>query len=222
MRKAHQYLTEWELEFEVFYYQRQVSRLHLVHLCIHAVLHLARETVRCGPLNLLAQWVLENLIGNLGREVHQHSNPFMNLCQRGLLRAQTIALNSIVPDLDLGPSLKRGSQPIGDGYVLLTAHEKRFHTIVDEKEISALSDFFVKHDEPGRDPRIINGKYRLKRWARMDLPNGQTVRCAWKEIESNLGRISRNVKVCLEIGFQVTLGCLTCFSVPTQRLHLFR
>ena len=67
----------------------------------------------------------------------------MNLSQRGLLRAQTIALNSIVPDLDPGPPLARGAQPIGDGYVLLTAHEKKFHTIVDE-EISALSDFFVE------------------------------------------------------------------------------
>lgn len=144
MRRAHQYLNEWELEFEVFYYQRQVSHQHLVRPCIHAVLHLARETVRCGPLNLLAQWVLENFIGNLGREVHQHSNPFMNLSQRGLLRAQTIALNSIVPDLDPGPPLAQGAQPIDDGYVLLTAYEKKFHTIVDEKEISASSDFFVK------------------------------------------------------------------------------
>ena len=68
----------------------------------------------------------------------------MNLSQRGLLRAQTIALNSIVPDLDPGPPLAQGAQPIDDGYVLLTAYEKKFHTIVDEKEISASSDFFVK------------------------------------------------------------------------------
>ena len=75
----------------------------------------------------------------------------MNLSQHGLLRAQTIALNSIVPDLDPGPPLAWGTQPIGDGYVLLTAHasEKKFHTIIDEKEISTLRNFFAEHDEPG-------------------------------------------------------------------------
>jgi hypothetical protein len=93
-------LMEWEINFELLYYQQQVDRLHLVCPCLHAVVHAARETVRCGPLNLLAQWVLENTIGNLRRKVHQHSNPFMNLSQRGLLHAQTNMLQeAIVPEL---------------------------------------------------------------------------------------------------------------------------
>ncbi|KIL56150.1 hypothetical protein M378DRAFT_43371, partial [Amanita muscaria Koide BX008] len=32
------------------------------------------------------------------------------------------------------------------------------------------------------------------RWARLRLPNGQTARCAWKEIENGATRRSRNVK----------------------------
>ncbi|KIL64185.1 hypothetical protein M378DRAFT_45323, partial [Amanita muscaria Koide BX008] len=36
------------------------------------------------------------------------------------------------------------------------------------------------------------------RWARLSLPNGQIARCAWKEIENNLSRISRNVKFQLD------------------------
>jgi hypothetical protein len=49
-----------------------------------------------GPLSTYAQWALENTIGNLGREVHQHSNPFMNLSERGLLRARINAVKALV------------------------------------------------------------------------------------------------------------------------------
>ena len=45
----------------------------------HAILHAAQETIHCGPLNLMAQWALENTVRNLGCEVHQPSNPFANL-----------------------------------------------------------------------------------------------------------------------------------------------
>ncbi|KIL54866.1 hypothetical protein M378DRAFT_30089, partial [Amanita muscaria Koide BX008] len=180
LQRAHNLLTKWEIDFELLYYQRQVDRLHLVRPCLHAVVHAARETVRCGPLNLLAQWVLENTIGNLGREVHQHSNPFMNLCQRGLLRAQTNALKAIIPDLDPEPLLPRGAEPIGDGYVLLTARDDKDHSITDVIQIRALINFFVQNGEPERICPDI-GKFSLQRWARLRLPNGQTARCAWKE-----------------------------------------
>ncbi|KIL55864.1 hypothetical protein M378DRAFT_90191, partial [Amanita muscaria Koide BX008] len=205
LKRAHDLLTQWEYDFELLYYQRKVNRLHLVRPCIHAVVHAARETYRCGPLNLLAQWVLENTIGNLGREVHQHSNPFMNLCQRGLLRAQTNALKVIVPELDPEPPLTHGAQPIGDGYVLLTAHDEEERLVRDVMQINALINFFTQHGKP---ERISDGKFSLERWARLRLPNGQIARCAWKEIENGLTRNSRNVKVCTSTFIFAVICCL--------------
>ena len=193
LKRAHNLLTQWEYDFELLYYQRKVNRLYLVRPCIHAVVHLARETFRCGPLNILAQWVLENTIGNLGREVHQHSNPFMNLCQRGLLRAQTNALKAIIPELDPEPPLPRNAQPIGNGYVLLIARDEKDRLVTDDAQIHALINFFTRHGKP---ERISDGKFSLQRWSRLGLPNGQTARCAWKEIENRRTRNSRNVKVC--------------------------
>ena len=83
------------------------------------MVHLAQETIRCGPLHLLAQWALENVIGNLGREVRQPSNPFSNLAERGLLRAQQNALKSLVPEVNTQAHFPRGSLPLHGGYCLL-------------------------------------------------------------------------------------------------------
>ncbi|KIL58199.1 hypothetical protein M378DRAFT_15704 [Amanita muscaria Koide BX008] len=132
---AHKMLTEWEREFEEKYHNQQVSRLHLVRPCVHAVVHAARETIRCGPLNLVAQWALENTIGNLGREVHQHSNPFSNLSEHGLLRAQMNAFKAIYPQFDIHPALPRGAQDLGGSYVLLCARDWDAQEILDEQEI---------------------------------------------------------------------------------------
>ncbi|KIL54253.1 hypothetical protein M378DRAFT_92912 [Amanita muscaria Koide BX008] len=119
---AHKMLIQWVIEFEQKYYGRHVDRLHLVRPCIHMLIHLGQETVRCGPLNLLAQWSLETTIGNLGQEVHQHSNPFSNLAERGLLRGQINALKAIFPQFDHHKTtLPRGSLNLKDGYWLLRA-----------------------------------------------------------------------------------------------------
>lgn len=45
LKRAHNLLTEWEINFELFYYQRWANRLHLIRPCLHAVVHAARETV---------------------------------------------------------------------------------------------------------------------------------------------------------------------------------
>jgi hypothetical protein len=116
----------------------------------------------------------------------------MNLCQRGLLRAQTNALKAIIPELHPEPPLPRNAKPIGNGYVLLTARDEQDHLITDAMQVHALIDFFTRHGKP---ERISDGKISLQRWARLHLPNGQTARCAWKEIENGVTRNSRNVKV---------------------------
>ena len=38
---AHKMLNQWEKEFEVKYYAQEVSRLHLVRPCVHAIIHAA-------------------------------------------------------------------------------------------------------------------------------------------------------------------------------------
>ncbi|KIL60398.1 hypothetical protein M378DRAFT_83751 [Amanita muscaria Koide BX008] len=187
---AHTMLTEWEKEFEEKYYDRQVSRLHLVRPCVHAVVHATRETIRCGPLNLVAQWALENTIGNLGREVHQHSNPFSNLSERGLLRAQMNAFKAIYPQFDPRPALPRGAQDLGSGYVLLCARDRNLFDITDEQELEVFTSFL---HASGRDEPIQ--KLSIIRWARLRLPNGQIARCAWKELINKNTRNSRNVKI---------------------------
>ncbi|KIL55131.1 hypothetical protein M378DRAFT_18225 [Amanita muscaria Koide BX008] len=181
---ADKQLIEWETEFEKLYYGRQLDRLHLVRPSIHLIAHAARETVRCGPLNLLAQWALENTIGNLGREVRQHSNPFSNLAERAVQRSQLNALHVIVPGLEPCIQAKRGSVDVGDGYTLLQAHDKFFQEVPVE-EANAIQHYT---NEQLQDIRI-------QKWARLHLPNGQLARSAWKERarDKDSVRAARNV-----------------------------
>ncbi|KAF8225593.1 hypothetical protein L208DRAFT_1305537, partial [Tricholoma matsutake] len=68
-------------EFEVLYCQRRPERLHFVQQSIHALTHLAPETVRIGPGICSSQWTMEGTIGNLVAEICQPSNPYANLSQ---------------------------------------------------------------------------------------------------------------------------------------------
>ncbi|TFK59269.1 hypothetical protein BDN72DRAFT_749271, partial [Pluteus cervinus] len=183
-------LIEWEKEFELIYYQRRMDLLHLIRPCIHTILHAADETFRRGPLGLYAQWTLENMIGNLGREVRQPSNPFANLAERGLLRAQMGAAIAIDPTLaPPPPSLPRNSIPLTGDYILLTPREDTHHHLT-SSEIAALREFYTDHGSPPPSTFFIN------RWARLQLPNGQIARSLWKEkatVRANV-RNSRNVK----------------------------
>lgn len=187
IKRAHKLLLEWEDEFELKYYARREDRLHLVRPCIHALMHLARETVRCGPLNLLAQWSLETTIGNLGSEVHLHSNPYANLAKRALLRAQMNALQALYPEFGTKEVNPRGSIELRNGYLLLRARDKKPYQISDSDELDAVQSFFTKRGMPVSDS--------ITRWARLQLPTGDKVRSAWKEIENKNTRNSRNVQV---------------------------
>ena len=84
LAKAHCALLEFCEESEVLYYQRQPERLHFVCQSIHALTHLAPETVCIGLAICSSQWTMERTIGNLVAEIRQPSNPYGNLLQRGL------------------------------------------------------------------------------------------------------------------------------------------
>lgn len=195
VNKAHEMLVKWSKEFEEYYYQRNEALLYLVRPSTHAVLHLALETVRCGPLNLVAQWALENTVGNLGREVHQHSNPFANLSQRGLLRAQRNALMSMIPGLSDDKPFPPISRSLSDGFVLLHAREKTYGSVTPTERIAILR-YLSKCRLLSLTPR--NFEVTIRKWARLRLPNGQKARCAWKDEAKQKKqnfRNSRNIKV---------------------------
>jgi hypothetical protein len=150
------------------------------------MIHTAQETIQCGPLNLLAQWALENTIGNLGREVRQPSNAFSNLAERSLLRARQNALMAIMPEIDPGNHLPWGALQLGDGYCLLCAAERNERTLQVEAEASIIRTTF-------KLPQ--NSVILARKWARLLLPNQQIARSIWRDGRAENGRISRNVKV---------------------------
>jgi len=193
LEKADFALREYVIQFEELYYQRKINRLQFVRQCLHSLIHLADETLRCGPLSGCAQWCMENAVGSFGREVRSHSNAFANIANRGVLRAQINAIKARIPDLEPEPTLPRGSFPFGDGYALLRATDSmRRPVTAPEADAIHASGILDDSNQPA-------GPVSVLRWARLLLPNGQVSRCAWKEKsggEKNV-RCSRNVKVLL-------------------------
>ncbi|KIL56752.1 hypothetical protein M378DRAFT_88875, partial [Amanita muscaria Koide BX008] len=209
---ADRMLIEWEMEFEHRYYGREFRRLHFIRPCVHVIAHGARETVRCGPLNLLAQWALENTIGNLKREIHLHSNPYINLAECGVLRAQMNALKILIPYLDRKRKAKQGSVDIGDGYILLRARD-RYSREVSEAEANAIQDFLFRSG----DLSEATGTQKVQKWARLQLPNGQAARSVWKEDRMKRVRFSRNIKEHV-FGIKTALALVSVYGEPDQEL----
>ena len=189
---GHNLLVEFVKEFESLYYQRKECRLHFCRQSIHALLHIGPEITRIGPGTCSSQWCMERTIGILGQELRQPSNPYQNLSERGLRRAQINALENIIPDLAKSTHIPRVSDNLGDGYMLLGSRDPETK-YVDEHHIPAIHEYFTANNIPFNQDWIPC----FRRWARVQLPNKQLVRTAWKE-KSRSGpvRISRNVMVC--------------------------
>ncbi len=199
LRRGHKLLCEFAQEFEQLYYQRRAERIHFVRQSIHLLTHLAPETIRVGPLSCYAQWTIETAIGNLGEEIRMDRDPYANIAQRGVLRAQ---LNSIlamfphlnVPNLDNDDSLRlpRGAKDLGQGYALLRMCQSTAKSVGDA-EASAILRYWEERGWPNLDawPRAV------KRWSRLQLPNGQRARSRWYESQSTRPlRTTTCVKVC--------------------------
>lgn len=186
-------LLDFMKEFEMTYYQQNPDRLHFCRVCIHLCSHLVPETVRIGPQDQNSQWTMERTIGNLGEEVRQPSQPFANLAQRALRRAQENAVYAMHPWLsDAENTLPRGARDLGDHFILLRAKD-RSRQIISGAAARAIKSFFPL---PSTDS-TNGGEIRLQRWARIRLPNGQIARSLWKERLRPIERIriARNVKV---------------------------
>ncbi|SJL09586.1 uncharacterized protein ARMOST_12966 [Armillaria ostoyae] len=192
-------LCEFVKEFEELYYMRREARLHFIRQSVHMLTHIGPETVRVGPLACYAQWVMETIIGNLGEEIRQDLDPYANISQRAILRAQMNCIRFQIPDIQLTPptgkdSLPKHAKPVdGTGYLLLP---RRQETLIDvsDLEADAIMDLWQQNQWPNAErwPRCV------KRWGRLRLPNGQVARSFWMEkragIRRNL-RNTRNVKI---------------------------
>jgi len=132
---------------------------------------------------------MERTIGNLGQEIRQPSQPYANLSQEGVRRCKVNTLLSIMPELDEPPKgLPYGAVDLGDGYVLLRKRD-RYASYPTGESAQAIAAFFGLGDG--------HQLPRIQRWARLQLPNGQIARSAWRETLKPLEktRMSRNVKV---------------------------
>ncbi|KAG0692548.1 hypothetical protein DFH29DRAFT_817451 [Suillus ampliporus] len=127
LQVAARLFVEFIEEFEQLYYQRRLERIHFIRQSIHALGHYANEVATKGPLICASQWTMERTIGNLVSEICQPSNPYANLAQCAIRRAQHNALMIMIPTLDPDynkPLYPRWSKDLGSGYVLLKLQER--------------------------------------------------------------------------------------------------
>jgi hypothetical protein len=197
---AARLMIEFIEEFEDLYYQCRVDRIHFMRQSIHALGHYATEVQSKGPLICASQWTMERTIGNLVVEMRQPSKPYENLSQRAFRRAQHNALMSIFPILDPDynkPPFPKWSKDIGGGYALLKQQERHRHsTSVAEGRVIQLYLQAYHPQSPEFGYFNDDGSFRIIRWARLRLPNGQTSRSlfATRERRHNARR-ARNAKV---------------------------
>ncbi|KAF8833175.1 hypothetical protein BDN67DRAFT_1017858 [Paxillus ammoniavirescens] len=173
VREAHDLLCSWHHKFEELYYQRREDRLHFVRLSVHQVIHLAPETIQKGPPICYAQWTMEWTIGNLKQEVWQPSNYFMNIAYEGVRCSCINALLAAVPQLNYSRTIPPTTAiNIGDGFVLLHKRDKMpVYPPASDGSADAISAFLG-----AGHPHL-----KIKRSARLLLPNGQIARSAWRE-----------------------------------------
>ena len=196
IREAHRLLIEFVDEYEDLYYARKKERLHFIRQSIHALLHMAPETIRVGPYIIFAQWVMERLIGQLMSELRQPSNTWGNLEVRALRRAQVSALKVLHPEMQVhdkeAKSVPRGALNLPEDYTLLRAAEPKAHTVSDA-ERQAIQEFFARFSGDVSAEWI--DQPWIAYWGRLLLPNGLIARSVWKEERVRLARMARNVKV---------------------------
>jgi hypothetical protein len=184
LQRAHQLMCEFHREFEEIYCERRADRIHFMRPCLHALLHTPLETVRVGPVTMYATWTIERMIGDLGGEIAQPSNPYHNLSERGLRRCQVNTLKASFPAFhEKDDTLPQYSLDLGHGYAFLRAKEKYSRKLEDHAQAQVVSAYFLEREaECGNFPDDDSWDgLRVARWARLRLPNGQTARSKWKE-----------------------------------------
>jgi hypothetical protein len=178
LKESMQMFCEFEQGFERLYYQRNPDRLHFVRQSVHLLTHITPETIRVGPLACYSQWTMETAIGNLGSEIRSLVDPYANLANCGVFRAQLNCLNAMLPTLSLFPSdkpLSQGSRDLGDRYAFLRPVDRTVRDISD-LESMALQELWNLKAWP--NDQFAN---QVWRWGKLRLPNGQIGRSVWSE-----------------------------------------
>jgi hypothetical protein len=173
-------LCEFVKEFEDIYYQRKAERIHFVRQSIHMLTHIAPETYRIGPLPCYSQFAMETLIGNLGGEIGSLVEPFVNIANRGIYRAQINCIRATMPGIDLELEVTHSSKrlDVGRGYYLLSRKDKIGRDLT-APQAAALRELWIQQNWPNLDGFAQCNQ--VKRRGRLQLPNTQVVRSVWHE-----------------------------------------
>ena len=132
---------------------------------------------------------MERTIGNLKQDMRQPSNYLVNFAQEGVRRARNNALLAAIPDLDDSQPthLPTGALDLGAGYAFLRKRDR--NPVLPSHGTGGAIWEYLGHN--------IGPTPKIKRWAQLHLPNGQTVHSAWREKlkTPDKVRVSRMVKV---------------------------
>ncbi|TFK79541.1 hypothetical protein K466DRAFT_505373 [Polyporus arcularius HHB13444] len=192
LRPAHEHLIQYVEQFEAWYYQRRLDRLHFVRPCIHLLVHLIPEIRDVGSAPTHSQYTMENYIGNITKEGNQHVTPQENIVQRAEIRVQEIGMQAMYPQLVHRTLDPASAVDLGDGFVLMRARERTQHNVQLHSEHVAIHSFLRRQNIPVRAEWIP----RFQRWARLRLPTGQIGRTAWKECAwEAAGRVPRRARM---------------------------
>jgi hypothetical protein len=188
VREAQYYAVQFVEEYETLYYQRRVDRLHFCRPSLHTLLHCAHEATRVGPGAFNSQFTMERSIGDLVKDIRQHSNPLANLCEIALRQSQLNALKTIHPvfDYDKSSEIPKYARDLHNGYYLLRPRDRSPFTVTNVHQVDIIQDELHTN--------------KIIRWGRIRLPTGQIARSLMSESRrrSVQKRNSRNVKVCLD------------------------
>ena len=89
---------------------------------------------------------METAIGNLGKEIRQDKDPYRNLEERGVLRAQINSLMAMYPELDINygaHGLSIHARAFPDGYAFLPRRDRIARPMV-QPEYDALRELVVR------------------------------------------------------------------------------
>jgi hypothetical protein len=156
-------------------------------------------------------------IGNLGGEFCQDCDPYANIAQRGVLRAQLNSIIAMFPNLamDKDDLLPRGAKDLGNGFALLHACQSTAELVTQAEGNAILRYWESKHW-----PNLEAWPRSVKRWARLQLPNGQKAHLRWFESQST--RPLRRV-MCVTVCRFLISSCLqTRYSLNPRWLLMER
>ena len=187
------HIIKFVLDFEYLYYRRDIRRLHFIRPCIHALVHIVPEIFRVSSLKDLSQYVMEWTIGNLGEEIHLHSDSYRNVTQQAIEQAQEIATKAMFPFLmPIKDPVPTGALDLGHSYYVLGPRE----LVRMEKVVLKAFKKFV--EMKGWEIHIADKEpLSFDCFACLCLPNQQEACSLWQEEkrEDEEVRRARNVKV---------------------------